>query len=145
MSIPSNKMLPEEVWKTVLASVPIVCVDIIFINEKKEILYGMRKIKPYMNKWSLIGGRILRGESPKEAVKRQAIHYGLSYNELRLNDVFNANFGYRCDIIISFVARGVTGTPEPKEEFSRIEWKKDMPSNIGGIYKEEIRYCLDLV
>ncbi len=112
---------------------------------KNGIRLNVRKINGIRQISRAIGGRILRAESPKEAVERQAIHYGLSYNELRLNGVFNANFGYRYDVVISFVARGIVGIPEPKEEFSRLEWKKDKPSNIGEIYKEEIRYCLDLV
>ena len=117
---------------------PIPCVDVICVNDKKEILYGWRIIPPYKNVWALVGGRIFRDEKPTDAVRRNLKAHGIEADELIMNGVFSANFGWRHDISISYVA---TKSTEPKRlgsEFSRFDWRSEVPSRIGAMYRRMI-------
>ena len=146
MSVPPNKYLPEKTWKLMLQSMPIPCVDVIFINNHGEVLYGWRKILPLKNIWALPGGRIIKGESPEQAVLRQAEHYGLSYEKLVLNGVFSMNLTHayldqttRSDILISYAAVGARGNPQPKSEFTKLEWKKEIPEPIISVHRRMVK------
>ena len=142
-----NKMkgwLPQSTWNKILKEMPIPCVDIICINVKGEILYGKRIIKPYQNVWALIGGRVLRGESPKSAALRNLAKYGIhTKKDLTLNGVFNVNFGWRSDISTSFIAQNITEPTNTGKEFFKFEWKRNMPTPIGGMYRKMIEEYLD--
>lgn len=50
---------------------PIVAVDAIVINSKKEILLTRRNIKPFRGKWVLPGGHVKYGETVEEALRRE--------------------------------------------------------------------------
>jgi ADP-ribose pyrophosphatase YjhB (NUDIX family) len=139
MSVPPNKRLPEKIWQLMLQSMPIPCVDIIFINNNGEILYGRRKIPPCKNLWALPGGRIIKGESPEQAAQRQAEHYGLGYEKLIMNGVFTSNLKTRSSIIISFVAIGAKGNPIPDIEFTTFQWRKDIPQPLGLTHRQIIK------
>jgi len=139
MSVPINKRLPEKVWKLMLQSMPIPCVDLICINDNGEILWGWRRIPPLNNRWALLGGRIIRGESPLETAQRQAKHYGISYQKLMLNGIFSWNSKARCDVTINFVALGARGNGCPREEFTKLEWKKEIPEPSIPIHRQAVK------
>lgn len=48
----------------------VACMAII-LNEKKELLMGLRGRKPYMDHWNFPGGHMYVDESPEETVKRE--------------------------------------------------------------------------
>jgi ADP-ribose pyrophosphatase YjhB (NUDIX family) len=45
------------------------CVGVI-VEKRSKVLMGFRAIDPYRNVWALPGGRILKHESPEDAVPR---------------------------------------------------------------------------
>lgn len=63
-------MLPLETFKAVIASTPLVSIDLIVRNNKKEVLLGKRINKPAQGFWFVPGGRILKGETFELAFKR---------------------------------------------------------------------------
>ena len=69
-----RKRIPERLWKRILASIPVPCVDLIIYNRAKRetrVLLGYRKIYPYNDRWALPGGRIIKNESLRETANRQ--------------------------------------------------------------------------
>lgn len=74
--IPSSKWIPEDLFNTIQKTMPIVCVDLLILKKNKnneiETLLIKRKIYPEIGKWCLLGGRIIKGELTKKAIKRQA-------------------------------------------------------------------------
>lgn len=69
-----RKRIPESLWKTILASVPIPCVDVIIhskVKRETRVLLGYRKIYPYNDCWALPGGRIIKNESLRDTANRQ--------------------------------------------------------------------------
>jgi colanic acid biosynthesis protein WcaH len=63
-------MLPLETFKTVIASTPLLSIDMIVRNNKQEVLLGRRINKPAQGFWFVPGGRILKGETLELAFKR---------------------------------------------------------------------------
>jgi hypothetical protein len=61
--VPREKWIAPALWKIVLSSMPISCVDVICQNSNGAILFGWRIIKPYKNCWALVGGRMLYREN----------------------------------------------------------------------------------
>jgi ADP-ribose pyrophosphatase YjhB (NUDIX family) len=62
--------LPLDTYASVLDKIVITCVDLLFIHNN-QVLLGKRNCHP-ANGWWVVGGRMLVGESPTDAVIRKA-------------------------------------------------------------------------
>jgi colanic acid biosynthesis protein WcaH len=71
-----NMFLNEDVFKTVIASTPLVSIDLVVKNPDGEFLLGYRNNRPAQGFWFVPGGRILKDESMDAAFLR------LTKNEL---------------------------------------------------------------
>ena len=72
--VKERKDIPEILWKSIVANMPIPCVDIIVhttFKRRTRVLLGYRKIYPYKDYWALPGGRIVKGESLHDTADRQ--------------------------------------------------------------------------
>lgn len=65
------KYLKLSKFKTVVKNTPLVAVDFLIVNSKNEVLLGKRRTNPAKGLWCVPGGRILKNESIKQAVKRK--------------------------------------------------------------------------
>ena len=63
--------LKKSIYKQVMESVPIVCVDALIVNEKGEYLLVKRKNNPLKNKFWMIGGRLYKDEHTQKGIKRK--------------------------------------------------------------------------
>lgn len=64
--------IPLEEYKSILESMPILCVDCIIIHQGRYLLVK-RKNKPLEGKFWLPGGRVYRGERLEQAVVRKML------------------------------------------------------------------------
>jgi 8-oxo-dGTP pyrophosphatase MutT (NUDIX family) len=69
-------ILPAQTWALVQASVPIVCVDLALLRRGadgsiKEIGLIWRQVPETGERWTLVGGRLRRGESIADGITRQ--------------------------------------------------------------------------
>lgn len=62
--------LTNKIFETVIASTPLIAIDLIVVNEFDQLLLGKRLNRPAKNYWFVPGGRILKNESLNEAFKR---------------------------------------------------------------------------
>jgi ADP-ribose pyrophosphatase YjhB (NUDIX family) len=139
-SVSEEDWIPTKLWNKITERMPIPCVDIIFQRPDGRILYGWRLIPPYRNVWALLGGRIIRGENLLQSASRIAKEYGLTFERLYLNGVFPVNFPKRSDIVISLVARHISGKPRVDEfEFSKFTWSRTPPKRLGKNYLRMVR------
>jgi colanic acid biosynthesis protein WcaH len=62
--------LDAQTFRTVVASTPLVAIDLIVRNENGDVLLGKRKNPPAKDFWFTPGGRIYKGETMEEAFER---------------------------------------------------------------------------
>ena len=63
--------IPDEDWQTIVATVPIVSVDLV-VRREGGVLLGRRTNEPAKGYWFVPGGRVRKGETRREAVHRVA-------------------------------------------------------------------------
>jgi len=68
--------LSQQDFSQVIAQMPLFAIDLVVLNEHKQMLVGKRLNKPAKDYWFVPGGRIVKGESLEEGFKR------LTLNEL---------------------------------------------------------------
>ncbi|SDI17905.1 colanic acid biosynthesis protein WcaH [Pseudomonas flavescens] len=62
--------LPTDTFKTVVASTPLVSIDLLVRNAEGELLLGERLNRPAQGSWFAPGGRILKNETLDAAFER---------------------------------------------------------------------------
>jgi len=67
----ADSWIPDEQWRTIVANVPIVSVDLL-VRHGDGVVLGRRTNEPAKGYWFVPGGRVLKGESRREAVHRVA-------------------------------------------------------------------------
>lgn len=83
--------LTPETFHTVVASTPLVSIDLVVQNVRGEILLGQRLNRPAQGFWFVPGGRILKNESLDDAfVRLTEVELGQCFerNEARLLGVY---------------------------------------------------------
>ena len=63
-------MLEFETFKTVVASTPLVSIDLIVRNNQEQVLLGLRNNRPAQGYWFVPGGRIQKDERLEDAFRR---------------------------------------------------------------------------
>lgn len=77
-------MIPLAQYKKIVQILPILCVDVIITNLRGEYLLVKRVNEPYKGQWWVIGGRVLKGETLKQAVVRKVRQEaGLTVKKMR--------------------------------------------------------------
>jgi colanic acid biosynthesis protein WcaH len=66
----SHAHIPDALYREIIRHVPTVCVDFIVTYQGKFLL-TRRARNPLKGKWWVLGGRILKGETFEEAVRRK--------------------------------------------------------------------------
>ena len=131
--------VPEALWRSVKAKIPIACVDVIVSRPTGAVLLGWRVIRPYINVWATPGGRIRMDEDLSTAARRVLSYHGLSANDFYLVGVFPIKFLSRFDISICLAAGTFSGTPVPDgTEFKKVGWFRNLPHRTGKNYVEMI-------
>lgn len=64
------KHLKGSTFKAIVESTPLVSIDLLVINSKKQILLGLRKNRPAKGLWFVPGGRIYKNETFEQAFGR---------------------------------------------------------------------------
>lgn len=64
-------MIPADFYKQIVETVPILCVDIVVRDASGKYLLVRRENEPLKNKWWVVGGRVHKGESLRQAAARK--------------------------------------------------------------------------
>ncbi|MER2493223.1 GDP-mannose mannosyl hydrolase [Catenovulum sediminis] len=62
--------LAKDTFKTVIASTPLISIDLVINNDKGEFLLGKRINKPAKGYWFVPGGRVYKNETLEQALTR---------------------------------------------------------------------------
>lgn len=63
-------MLPLATFETIIASTPLISIDLIVKNEQGQVLLGKRNNQPAKGFWFVPGGRVLKDEPLEQAYNR---------------------------------------------------------------------------
>jgi colanic acid biosynthesis protein WcaH len=63
-------MLPLETFKKVIASTPLISIDLVIKNSEGQVLLGKRTNRPAQGFWFVPGGRVLKNEQLDTAFER---------------------------------------------------------------------------
>jgi ADP-ribose pyrophosphatase YjhB (NUDIX family) len=142
----AKKSIPERFWRSILANMPIPCVDVIVytgVVRETCVLLGYRKIYPYNDQWALPGGRIVKKESLHATANRQLREIGIRpMDSYKLVGVYPVNFRRRSDISICLSTRlRSPQEPRPTKEMAKYAWSplNDLPSGLGSNYRTMLR------
>lgn len=70
MIYPISNRLSRGEFKSGVQSLPLISVDLLVVNDRNELLMGMRKNEPAKGYWFVPGGRILKNEPLSRAFAR---------------------------------------------------------------------------
>lgn len=125
-------MLSEEKFRTVIASTPLVSIDLIVINSSGQVLLGKRENRPAIDFWFVPGGRVMKDEPFDRAYSRLLLNelclsekpakfrgiYQHFYDENFYEDYFSTHYivlayeiEFECDIELL-----------PKSQHSKFKW-----------------------
>ncbi|MDD5129526.1 MAG: NUDIX domain-containing protein [Candidatus Omnitrophica bacterium] len=65
------KLIPAHAYSRMIKALPILCVDVVIRNNKGEYLLIRRANEPLKNRWWVVGGRVLKGETLEKAAIRK--------------------------------------------------------------------------
>lgn len=133
-------MIPTELYKKIVEVLPILCVDIIIKNLNDNYLLIKRANNPLKGEWWVIGGRVLKCESLKQAaIRKLEEEVGLKITTLKLvgyyEDQFEENyFGsqtpfHSVSIVFSTI---IEDSQQIKLDYQSLEWKysKNLPERF---------------
>ena len=132
MSLKSEKadFLPDALYKEVVKWLPIVSVEAL-ISIDDALLFLKRNNEPAKGKWWFPGGRIRKGESLEEALKREIKEEtGLELSEHELINVYSRVFPQRHDITVAYLCKCKQGRIVLNSEHSEYRFFKKNPADL---------------
>ncbi len=86
-------MIPETIYKAIIQSMPILCVDIVLHAPTKGYLLVKRRNEPLKGEFWVVGGRVQKGETALEAAFRKVKEeLGISLTKMRMLGVYEDFF-----------------------------------------------------
>ena len=88
--------IKEDLYQQMKKCFPLPCVDIVVVNSSNEVLLLKRLNEPEKGEWWFPGGRVLHGETRKQAaIRKLEVECGIndpkSCKELKTHDLFLMN------------------------------------------------------
>lgn len=130
-------MLPINDYKHIAANMPILCVDMVAVKDGKYLLVK-RDNNPLKGQWWVPGGRMLRGETPEEAVHRKMKEeVGLDVNIISrigfYNEIFTENeldIDYVHTLSVVFIVSVKDGEVKLDKQSTEYKWADSLPDKV---------------
>lgn len=144
--------LDTATFETVVASTPLVSIDLLVQNEKGEYLFGFRNNRPAQGYWFVPGGRIQKNETLDAAFGRLTRdELGISYerNQACFSGVYehiygDSIFGERISthyVVLAYSIVLATGAARLDEkQHSNLLWIKPENLNQYPIHRYSLAY-----
>jgi ADP-ribose pyrophosphatase YjhB (NUDIX family) len=85
-------LIPSELYRRILAVMPIVCVDLVVVDTAGRLLLLRRRDEPAKGRWWFPGGRVHLGETRVESAARKLKEEcGLTPDDCKMTDVVTAD------------------------------------------------------
>lgn len=137
----------KKFWEILQKRAPILCVDPVIINHKREVLLTRRAVPPFVGFWHNPGGVVEFGEKVETAAVREAFEEtGLRVKIVKLIGVYSAKSrdprGHF--VTCAFLAKPVGGQIAGDFQSSEIKYFKKLPDKIGFDHRQIIKDALKL-
>jgi len=131
--------IEDEIYKLFLEKMPIPTVDAIMIHGK-EFLLMKRRNPPVKGEWWLLGGRVRKGESLEDAIKREVLEKtSLECSILCQVGVINQIFPECHTISVYYLLESPSKDVRLDREHSCYQWTSELPKNSHSYLKTMIR------
>lgn len=144
--------LDATTFETVIASTPLVSIDLLVKNRKGEFLFGLRNNRPAQGHWFVPGGRIQKNESLDAAFSRlskEELGVELELSAAKFKGVYehfykDSIFGKSVSthyVVLAYEFCLPTGTVIlDSEQHSRVLWAKPAELSQYSIHQHSLNY-----
>ena len=131
--------IPEGLFAEMVKRLPIASVDAVIVVDGALLLLK-RNNSPAKGEWWLPGGRIRRGESLEETVRREVKEEtGLEVSSQRLIGVYSRVFPERHDITVAFLCECKKGKVALNDEHCEYAFFEVTPKGLHPYLLETLR------
>ena len=131
--------IPLVLYDQIAKCMPIVSVEALVVMDE-ALLFLKRNNQPAKGEWWFPGGRIRKGESLEEALRREVKEEtGLEVSSYKLINVYSRVFPERHDITIAYLCKCKKGKVKLNNEHSEYRLFKIMPIGFNPYLLETIR------
>ena len=143
MNAPSSNnkcnYIPQKNYDMMVKYIPIVSVEALIVIDG-ALLFLRRNNEPARSEWWFPGGRIRKGESPKEALHRKIKEEtGLEISSHKFINVYSRVFPERHDITIAYLCRCKKGIINLNTEHSEYRLFSKNPNGLHPYLTETIQ------
>jgi ADP-ribose pyrophosphatase YjhB (NUDIX family) len=122
--------LPARLFNKIMKCLPIVSAEAL-ISTDEGLLLLKRNNKPVKGEWWFPGGRIRKGESPEEALRREVKEEtNLDLDDCKLINVYSRIFPERHDITVAYFCKTKPGKIVLNREHSKYAFFKRLPHDL---------------
>jgi colanic acid biosynthesis protein WcaH len=130
---------PSVLYDQIIKCMPIVSVEALIVMDG-ALLFLRRNNQPAKGEWWFPGGRIRKGESLEEALRREVKEEtGLEVSSYKLINVYSRVFPERHDIAIAYLCKCKKGKVKLNNEHSEYRLFKIMPIGLNPYLLETVR------
>ena len=134
-----SDLIPAVLFDQIVKCLPIVSVDAVIVMDK-SLLFLRRQNEPAKGEWWFAGGRIKKGESLEQALRREVKEEtGLEISEYKLINVYSRVFPERHDITIAYLCKCKEGKVTLNNEHSEYKLLKSIPVGLHPYLLETIQ------
>jgi ADP-ribose pyrophosphatase YjhB (NUDIX family) len=134
-----SDLIPAVLFDQIVKCLPIVSVDAVIVIDK-SLLFLRRQNVPAKGEWWFAGGRIKKGESLEQALRREVKEEtGLKISEYKLINVYSRVFPERHDITIAYLCKCKKGKVTLNNEHSEYKLLKSIPVGLHPYLLETIQ------
>tara|TARA_B110000438_G_scaffold293842_1_gene334338 strand:+ start:4011 stop:4445 length:435 start_codon:yes stop_codon:yes gene_type:complete len=133
-------LIPFDQYSKMIENLPIFCVDIIIKNDRQEYLLIKRDNEPKKGEWWVIGGRVLKGETARDAVIRKVKEEtNLQVTELvpigffelvHARNPFGLSFSYHAMSIVFMAVVGDYQNIKLDDQSTEFKFAKELPKEF---------------
>ena len=124
-----QKQLSKADFSFIVKNTPLVSIDLIVRNEKKEILVGLRNNEPAKGYWFVPGGRILKNETIKNAFER--------ITEAELGEKIIIEHSQKLGVFEHLYDTNFTESPDFGTHYIVLAYQVSLESSLEGLPKEQ--------